>query len=212
MVNDLAIYGAGGLGREMALLIDQINQDQKRWNFIGYFDDRLSKGVNRSAINVLGSLDELNVWKNRISVLIAVADPVQKFRLTEAITNNVVQFPSFIHPLASIGSVRNTMGAGSVITAGCILTTDITIGSFVLCNLSTTIGHDCLIGDHASIMPGVNISGTVSVGRRCLIGTGAKILQNLTIGDGAIVGAGAVVINNVEADSTVVGVPAKKIT
>ena len=41
-MKEIAIYGFGGFGREVACLIRKINERQPRWKFIGYFDDGLS--------------------------------------------------------------------------------------------------------------------------------------------------------------------------
>ena len=57
---------------------------------------------------------------------------------------------------------------------------------------------------------GVNeVENRVSVGNDVWIGAGASILQGCSIGDGCVIGAGAIVINDVEPYSIVVGVPGK---
>ena len=38
-MKDIAIYGAGGFGREVASLIKRINRIENQWNFVGFFDD-----------------------------------------------------------------------------------------------------------------------------------------------------------------------------
>ena len=69
-----------------------------------------------------------------------------------------------------------------------------------------------------NIAPGANVSGNVELKEGAYIGTNAAILQGesikkkITIGKFSIVGAGAVVTKDVDADSTVVGIPAKLIT
>ena len=60
-------------------------------------------------------------------------------------------------------------------------------------------------------MPAVNISGEVVMHQNIYVGTGAKIINQINIGSHSIIGAGAVVINNILPNSTVVGVPAKSI-
>lgn len=55
LMKDIAIFGAGGFGREVACLIRSINEcidvDEERWNFIGFFDDvkekRIQNGIWR---------------------------------------------------------------------------------------------------------------------------------------------------------------------
>lgn len=211
MVSDLAIYGAGGFGREVALMVHQINRNEKRWNLLGFFDDRAEKSNVIDGLPVLGGRDELNHWARELSVVVAIADPLLRMKVVSGIDNRRVDFPSIIHLHADTGSEKNKIGKGCIITKGCIFTTGITLGDFVIVNLATTIGHDVVIDDYAAIMPGCNISGRVSIGEGTLIGTGVQILQNISIGSYCKIGAGAVVTKHFSDRLTVVGVPAKQI-
>lgn len=207
-MKDLAIIGAGGFGREVALLIDQINQDKKHWNLIGFFDDGDN---NKFALPILGKIEKISTINTALHVAVAIADPVVRKSVVARVPTHKVDFPLICHPKANKGAAVNSFGRGTIITEGVILTSGISIGQFVIINLCTTIGHDAVVGDFSSIMPGSNISGNVKIGAETLIGTGAKILQNLVIGERARVGAGAVVTRNVNSSETVVGIPAKPI-
>jgi sugar O-acyltransferase (sialic acid O-acetyltransferase NeuD family) len=208
-MKDLVIYGAGGLGREVALLIDQINQVKKQWNFVGFVDDNIH--VN-SDLPVIGAFETLANAKSKLSVVMAVADPCIRHKLVSNIDpNKHLHFPVIVHPRANTGAATNRIGRGVIITDGVIMTTGLIVSDFVIVNLAVTIGHDVKVGGFTSIMPAANISGNVRIGARTLLGTGAKILQNISIGDDVKVGAGAVVIRDVLDGQTVVGVPAKPI-
>lgn len=209
MKQDIAIYGAGGLGREFALLISQINQWKEEWKFIGFFDDSISPKTKVDGAPVLGNLQTVQEWKNPLNLILAIADPQIRFDLREKLANLKLSFPTLIHPQSNAGDiVRNRFGEGVIITAGAILTTGITVGNFVIINLATTIGHDAHIGSFSSLMPGCSISGNVQIGERSQVGTGARILQNISIGAQSVIGAGAVVIKNFPAKSKLIGVPA----
>ncbi len=79
------------------------------------------------------------------------------------------------------------------------------------------IGETCEIGDDVMIYQGVTLGGTgKDVGKRhptiesgVMIGSGAKVLGPITVGRNAKVAAGAVVVKDVEPNSTVVGVPGR---
>lgn len=73
------------------------------------------------------------------------------------------------------------------------------------------------IGDECVIRQGVSLGNRYleapleapSLGKRVNIGAGAKVLGSVFVGDGASIGANSVVVKDVEADTTVVGIPAK---
>lgn len=208
----IAIFGAGGFGREVHFLIEQINEINPTYEFIGYFDDGIEKGKLINDYPVLGGINELNQYNTELSIAIAIGDPTVKRKVIEKITNPFVNFPLLIHPGVLIGNRKfNKIGKGCIICAGVIITVNITIKDFVILNLSCTVGHDTIIGDYSSFMPSVNISGEVIIESGVYIGTGAKIINQLTIGENTIVGAGAVVCKSLPANCTAVGVPANVI-
>jgi sugar O-acyltransferase (sialic acid O-acetyltransferase NeuD family) len=208
---ELAIYGAGGFGREIAVMIEQINTQSHEWDVIGFFDDGLKKNEEVDGLKVLGGIDDLNSYSNALSVCMAVADPVIRFSLIKKITNSKITFPSIIHPQAITGDTkRNKLGQGCIITAGVILTTGIEVAEFSIINLASTVGHDVKLGAYCTVMPGCSISGNVSIGSRSVMGTGSRIIQGITIGENCKIGAGAVVTKNFESNLKILGVPARK--
>ena len=117
-----------------------------------------------------------------------------------------------VHPRVEM-SRYVLLGDGCVVCAGCVLTTDVTLGAHVHVNLDCTIGHDVVIGDYATLSPGVHISGNVQIGQDVFIGTGVNIINGkagapLVIGDGAVIAAGACVTKSVEPGALMAGVPA----
>jgi sugar O-acyltransferase (sialic acid O-acetyltransferase NeuD family) len=206
MKKPLIIYGAGGLGREILSMLRN-----SEWEVIGFIDDEQQAGSLVSGMKVLGGLSYANDLKENIDMVIGVGDPSSRREITSRITNRRIAYPSLIHPSVIIQSPSVRVGEGSVLCAGSILTTDITIGSHVLVNLKCTIGHDTSIGSYSAVMPDVNIAGNVQIGEAVLLGSGTNILNKVRIGNGATVGMGAVVIRDVADGDTVAGVPAKRI-
>jgi len=209
-MNPIAIYGAGGFGLEVAMLIEQINEVSPQWHIVGFFDDNIAIGTKKNDYSVLGGINQVNNWSKKLAIAFALGMPKIKKKVVDKVNNPNLYFPSLIHPSAIIGNKKYVQIAqGCIISAGCIITTNIKIGSFVFFNLSCTLGHESTIGDFCSFMHGCNISGEVSIGEVSFWGAGAKIINRKTVGNNTIIGAGAVVVDNVPPDVTVVGVPAK---
>ena len=210
-MKDIAIYGAGGFGREVKMLIDQINKVDNKYNFIGYFDDGYKIGQKINGYPVLGGINELNNFSSDLQLVFSLASPKVKEKLLMSISKRNITYPILIHPNCLIGDDNVTIGEGSIICAGNIITVDIVIGTHVILNLGCTVGHDTGIGDYSSFMPNVSISGEVNIGKGVYCGTGVKIINQLQIGEYTTIGAGAVVAKSLPTNCTAVGIPAKPI-
>lgn len=208
----IAIFGSGGFGREVHMLIEQINKKNKKWEFIGYFDDRLKKGAEINGYLVLGGRDELNKYQEEIGLVITIGDPKMKEAILDDLSNDKIFYPILIHPNVLIGDEKYlSIGEGTIICAGSIITVNVTIGKHVIINLDCTVGHDADLEELCSLMPSVNISGNVVLKKGVYVGTGAQIVNQLNIGKYTIIGAGSVVANDLPSNCTAVGIPAKPI-
>lgn len=85
--------------------------------------------------------------------------------------------------------------------------------------MGTVIGETAVIGDDVIIYQGVTLGGTElkhakrhpTLENHVVVGAGAKVLGNITIGEGSRIGANSVVIEDVPPNSTVVGIPARRV-
>lgn len=208
-MKDIVIIGAGGFGREVAWLIEEINEVSSQWNILGFVDDNEEiQGTEVNGYKVVGNIDWL--IKQELNVVSAIGDPIIKKKIIERLKGSKNTYPVLIHP-SVIYSNRVSFGEGSIICAANILTTDIKIGEHVIINLDCTVGHDAILGDYTTVLPSVNVSGFVETKDCVSIGTGSAIIQGVTIGENTVVGAGAVVVKDLPASCTAVGAPAKVI-
>jgi len=88
---------------------------------------------------------------------------------------------------------------------------------FIDHGMGVIIGETAIVGDDVTIFQGVTLGGTgKQTGKRhpniedgATIGVGASVLGNVTVGARTKVGGGAVVVDNVPSDSTIVGIPGR---
>lgn len=209
MKEDLVIYGAGGFAAgDLTWLIEDIISDGGEFNLIGFLsDDETSFGAIKNTYEVLGDARWLESH-SEVACVIGIGVGSVRERIAERIKNDVKYFPTLIHPNVSL-SRHSSIGEGSLILPGTLISGGCSIGNHVVVNLDCTIGHDVQIDHFATISPGVHLSGFTRVGKRTDIGTGSNVIQGIEIGADSIVGAGSTVIRNLPGQVTAVGAPAK---
>ena len=152
-------------------------------------------------------LSELDIEK--YEVMVAIADPRDRYGTIQRLPKGVKIF-NFIHPTALLMEDVE-IGEGSFIGANSILTTNIKIGKHAILNRGNHIGHDCVIGDFFSAMPGSVVSGNVRINDCVYLGNNASIKENLSIHSLTTIGMNGAVVKHIEEPGTYVGVPVKKL-
>lgn len=212
-MKDIVIFGAGGLGREVACLIKRINAIQPEWNLVGFYDDGVAIGTKNEYGTVLGNAQVLAAHKQEISVAVAIGSPKTVKKIVEILmVNKKLHFPNLISPDFSISDSENySMGYGNIIQRNCTISCNVHLGNFNILNSGIGLGHDVRMGNYNSLMPAVKISGEVTIGDCNFFGVGSIVLQQFKIGNGIKLGAGSVLMRNAKDDLLYMGNPAKKI-
>lgn len=142
--------------------------------------------------------------------IVAIANPKTRAFVVQDLPSDT-RFTTIVHPSAVI-SPWVKLGRGSIVTAGVVLTCNISLGAHAHLNLNSTIGHDCVVGDFFTTAPAVSISGNCKIGDRVYFGSNAAIRQGLSVTDDVTVGMGSVVVADVNSSGTYVGVPSRKLS
>lgn len=205
-MRELIIIGAGGYGREVCQVVEDLDP---AWNVLGFLDDReeLHGGTVRD-LPVLGGVEAVDEHPDA-ALAVAVGSPAGRRAVVERLGDLPAErFPVLVHPRAWVGN-HVAVGIGTVVLAGAAVSTDIRIGRFACLNKNCIVGHDAVLGDFTTISPGASISGFVTLGEGCDIGANSVVVQGRSVGAGTVVGAGAVVTSDLPPGVTAVGVPAR---
>jgi len=203
---NVLVLGAGGHGQVVADILRAQEAAGDPTHFIGYLDDdpranALTRGRVLGAIHTWASVGHdalvVAIGKNRI-----------RQRHFDELAAAEAQFAIARHP-ATVIAPDAPIGAGVMLCAGAIVNTQATIGANTIINTAASVDHHCRVGDHVHIAPGARLGGEVTIETGALVGIGAVVLPGVRVGAWAIIGAGAVVIDDVPAGATVIGVPAR---
>ena len=97
-MKNIVIVGAGGVGREVSLIIQQINMLEPTWNLLGYIDDNPANWCNVvNGYAVLGGTDSLIMMDEDTYVVIAISNYEAKKSIVKKL-NNQFKFATIVHP------------------------------------------------------------------------------------------------------------------
>lgn len=210
-MKNIAIYGAGGFGREVACLLRKINEVSPTWNFVGFFDDGVPAGTQTSRGEILGGTETLNAVSEPLALAFAIADPQVLKKLVAGIRNPRIEFPNLIAPDVHFHDRASVKwGCGNIINTRSAISCDCVFGNFNLSVFDNIFGHDSRIGDFNIFFTGTRISGNVTIGQGNVFGAGTTILQNLKIGNGNTIAAASLLVTPVANNASYIGVPATK--
>ncbi len=214
-MKDIAIYGAGGFGKEVACMINnKINTpDNPQWNVIGFFDDGKPIGEQISHIGkVLGGMDKLNQWHTPLCVAFAIGNTDTLKMLVEKVDNPNIEFPNLIHPSVDFADVESLkIGKGNIIARNVTFSVDVTIGDFNQFNSLSALAHDVVVGSYNVFMPLSRISGETHIGDNNFFGINAITLQQVKIGNHTRIGANSVVVSKTKDGFLYMGNPAMRV-
>jgi sugar O-acyltransferase (sialic acid O-acetyltransferase NeuD family) len=201
----LVIWGCGGHGR----VVFDIATAMGVFGGIWFYDDRPDAAATVAGTAVLtGSIG--SAAPEGAEFVIAIGDNrVRAAKFAEALGAGLR--PAICgHPTACI-SPSAVVGAGTVLMPFAVVQAGARVGLNCILNTCAVVEHDCVIGDHAHLSPSAVLGGNVQVGEFAHMGIGTVARPGARVGAHAVVGAGAVVLDKVEPNTTVAGVPAREL-
>lgn len=198
----LGIYGAGGLGREILMLAQQINRSS-RWDEIFFIDDVIDDAeVSGVPVYRFAQIDYAIT-----EISIAVGEPVARQKLAEKILSKAC-LATLIHPSVFIPP-GSDIGVGAIICDRAFISCDVSVEDNTLLQPHCCLGHDTRLGAHSVVSSNVTLAGHCQVGQRVFIGMNCAVKENVTIGSDAIIGLGSAVFNDIPEATIALGNPAR---
>lgn len=207
-MKDLYIVGAGGCGREVLELIEDIQEAQgPTWNVKGFLDDTEAPLAGKKCdCGVVGTIVDYQPGENEVLAL-AIADPQAKRKISRMLLERGAVFENIIHPTVYLSRFCS-IGTGNILYGNLSLSNNVTVGDFTTL-LASTVGHDVQIGSYSTISALCNITGHVKIGEGVFIGGSCALAPHTRIEDDSYVGMGSVVLRHVRAGKKVFGNPAR---
>jgi sugar O-acyltransferase (sialic acid O-acetyltransferase NeuD family) len=206
----IVLVGGGGHASDVLQAIEAANACDPRWRVMGILDDATvdSRRFQGRGVEQIGAIEDLEDIDARF--VLCLGWPWDREAVAHRIGDRAEAAPPIVHPGADVG-VGAEFGPGSVVLGNAHVSPLVRFGRHALVSYVASVGHDGAFGAFASVMPGAAVGGDVIAGDSVLVGAGAVLREGVRIGERVRIGAGAVVLDDVDDDLTVAGVPARPI-
>jgi sugar O-acyltransferase (sialic acid O-acetyltransferase NeuD family) len=195
----IAIFGTGGMGRELADILRADGHDK-----LVFVTDSPAGPVD--GLEVVGA----EALRSDDWLVIALGSSRDRRLVAERFAGR--NFATVIAKSARL-SPSALLGEGAAVCELALINNNVRIGAHFQANCFAQVSHDCIIGDFVTFAPRATCNGWVEIGDGVFVGSGAIIRngspeKRLVIGNGATIGMGAVVVGDVPAGAVVMGNPA----
>jgi sugar O-acyltransferase (sialic acid O-acetyltransferase NeuD family) len=208
-MKNLIIIGARGYGREVYNLAIQCAGYQKDFIIKGFLDDKADALLGFDNYpKIICGVEDYEVQENDVFSC-ALGSVIWKKYYIEIILSKGGEFINLIHPTA-IFNTNIRLGNGLIVFMYSNISNDCVIEDFVTIQGFVGIGHDVKIGKWSHLNAYCFLGGFVILEDEVCLNTRATVLPKVIVRKGATVGAASLVIKSVKEDTTVFGVPAKK--
>lgn len=204
----LALYGAGGLGKEIMEMLSIQNERTSRWEKLLFIDDvTQEKEIMGCEVYPFVEFKKHYAPDSNVEILISLGDPINREKLFHRVEEEGYKFANYIDDMSFI-SPQAKYGRGVMIYANSLPST-VEIGDNVMIFGGAEIGHETVIGNHSIIGSQTFIGGHTVIGNNVFIGAHAALKDSISVGNNAAIALGAAVFNDVPDNSFAFGNPAR---
>ncbi|MCC9073927.1 acetyltransferase [Flavobacterium sp. F-65] len=209
-MKDLIIIGARGFGREVYDLSKQCSGYNTEYIIKGFLDDKSDALVDfENYPEIISSVEGYEIQEDDVFVC-ALGSVKWKKYYVELMLAKGAKFINLIHP-STILNTNAIIGSGLIAFMNSNISNDCVIEDFVTIQGYVGLGHDTKIGKWSHLNAYSFTGGFVILEEEVCLNTRATVLPNVIVRKGATIGASSLVIKNVKENTTVFGVPAKRL-
>lgn len=205
-MTELILVAASGLAREALEAV----RTQDRYDVVGFVDDNPERwGDVLNDVKVLGGLEVVSEHPTA-QLLVCAGKGASRQAIVERLGFDDARYATVVHVDARIPA-SCSVGVGSIVLAGTVLTADVVVGRHVVTMPNVTLTHDDVVEDFATVCANVTLGGSVRVGQRSYLGMSSAVRECVTVGADAVVGMGSVILRSVPDGETWVGNPGRRL-
>ena len=199
----LILFGGGGHGKTLIDLLRTVGV----YHIAGVVDDNLPAGSSVLGVPVLGGASILpEVYSHGVRMAVnavgGIGNVGVRLKVFDILARAGFTCPTLVHPTAWVEQSA-TLDGGVQVLAQSYISSDVSIGYGTVINAGVVVSHDCKIGQCANLSPGAMLAGGVHIDDFAQIGMGVTINLNITVGAAARVGNSATLKADVPAGGRV---------
>ena len=202
---DLIIVGAGGFGREVHMMLDEVFPSDS-YRFKGFLADDTNELADALGPNIGSPEGYMPEPNDRFILAIGYMDA--RMRLTQSLEGRGAIFAEFIHPKAYIAKTAR-IGKGPVMFPFSVVSNAAQVGDHVHLNYYASVGHDVQVGRGCLMAPYATINGFSSLADAVYLSTHSTVVVKKNVGEHVKVSANSTVQHDVPPNSFVFGVPGR---
>jgi sugar O-acyltransferase (sialic acid O-acetyltransferase NeuD family) len=206
MTTPLVLLAASGLAREVLATLEQQSELEVR----GILDDAPNLQSNPvGSTRVIGTLDQVGEHGDA-QLLVCAGSGRSRAAIVARLRHLGIgddRYATVVHPTTVVPSTCS-IGRGSILLARTVLTSDVVVGEHVVAMPNVTLTHDNQVDEFVTLCAGVSLGGSVHVDAWAYLGMNSCVREHTTVGAGSVLGMGAVLLRDLPAGETWVGVPA----
>ncbi len=189
----ILVYGAGGHGRSLVALIQNLGT----YEIAGFLDDGYELGEEVYGLKILGGADHLHDLADKgirmaVNGVGGIGDLQIRLSVFDKLSKAGFFCPRLIHPTAFIEESA-ILSDGVQVFPFAYVGTEVDVGFGTIINTGVIVSHNCQLGQYVNLSPGATLAGGVIVNEGALVGMRATVNLYVHIGRRARIGNGATV-------------------